>query len=243
MADWALWLAAVRGLAGTVTFGYASVTDLRTRRVDNRLWLAVGGLGALLLAVQFWTVGFQQPLLLVSIPIAAGLAYLLYQTGLLFGGADAKALMALALLVPFHSGLPGVPFLASPLTAFIFPFAVFANALLVTLLYPPALLSINVLRGDLAFPESLVGTRLDVDELDSAWAWPMERIEDGEIVRSYMPSRSATEVEAEALREAGLERVWVTPKIPFMIPLAVGFVSAFLFGDLLSAIVQAVIPV
>ncbi|HYS70937.1 MAG TPA: A24 family peptidase C-terminal domain-containing protein, partial [Thermoplasmata archaeon] len=35
------------------------------------------------------------------------------------------------------------------------------------------------------------------------------------------------------LRARGIKRVWVTPQIPFMVPLLVGFGLAFVMGNLL----------
>ncbi len=40
----------------------------------------------------------------------------------------------------------------------------------------------------------------------------------------------------------GEERVWVTPKVPFMIPLLVGFVLAFGVGDILSGAMVHFLP-
>lgn len=239
-----MWISAARGLAGAAVFSYASYADLRTRRVDNRLWLLAGGLGAILLATEAVVVGFPEPLLLLSIPIVIGIAFLLYQTGLLFGGADAKALMALALLVPFHAALkPALPLFSSLLTDLAFPLAVLGNALLVTILVPVALLVVNLARRDLDWPFSVLGTRVPVDELDRAWVWPMERVgEDGEVVRTTMPTRAPQEVDPQAYRDAGMEEVWVTPKLPFMVPLTAGYALAFTAGDLITALVRGLVP-
>jgi prepilin signal peptidase PulO-like enzyme (type II secretory pathway) len=35
----------------------------------------------------------------------------------------------------------------------------------------------------------------------------------------------------------GIKDIWVTPKIPFMIPLLAGFLTSFFLGDILSAII------
>lgn len=242
VAGLSVWLSAARGMAGALVFSYASVTDVRTRRVDNRVWLVAGAVGALLLVAEAVAVGFPQPVLLLSIPVVVALAWLLYQARLLFGGADAKALMALAVLIPFHTALePLLPLAPSFLTRFAFPFAVFADALLVTILIPPALFVYNMVRGDRELPIAFVGYRIAVEDLATSWAWPMERpAADGAIERSYFPSRKEADVTAGELREAGVERVWVTPKVPFMIPLALGFGMAFVAGDVLSALVRGV---
>jgi preflagellin peptidase FlaK len=38
------------------------------------------------------------------------------------------------------------------------------------------------------------------------------------------------------LRAAGVDRVWVTPQTPFMVPLFGGFILAFVVGNLLIGI-------
>jgi len=96
-----IYLDITRFIVGIVILGYASYTDIKTRRASNLNWLIMGSAGAILLVIQHFTVGFNgQEMYLLFIPIMIGLVYLLFQMRLIFGGADAKALMALAILVP-----------------------------------------------------------------------------------------------------------------------------------------------
>jgi preflagellin peptidase FlaK len=66
----------------------------------------------------------------------------------------------------------------------------------------------------------------------------MEKIrEDGEHVLVLYPKRGPPLTEDLArLRAAGVDRVWVTPQTPFMVPLFGGFILAFVVGNLLIGI-------
>jgi prepilin signal peptidase PulO-like enzyme (type II secretory pathway) len=53
-----------------------------------------------------------------------------------------------------------------------------------------------------------------------------------------MPKEFDADEELKAFENLGITEIWVTPKIPFMIPLLVGFVFAFFPGDLLMQLVR-----
>ena len=110
MTETGMILDIIRLLAGVIILTYASYTDIKTRRASNILWLILGSIGGILLLVQYLTIGFgDKTMYLIFIPIMIGLVYLLFQLRLIFGGADAKALMALAILVPLHPTINQLP--------------------------------------------------------------------------------------------------------------------------------------
>ena len=49
----------------------------------------------------------------------------------------------------------------------------------------------------------------------------------------YMPKNFDVEDELNEFEKQGINEIWVTPKIPFMIPLLAGFICAFVLGDIL----------
>lgn len=105
-------------------------TDLKTRTVPNVVWTSLISFGVLIylaelaLAKQF--ISTTMPLLF-SFSFVFILAYVLFQLGA-FGGADAKALIAISVLIPsYPSYLSNAPF-------YPFAFSVFANAALVGIL-------------------------------------------------------------------------------------------------------------
>ncbi|HEY7587160.1 MAG TPA: A24 family peptidase C-terminal domain-containing protein [Thermoplasmata archaeon] len=166
----------------------------------------------------------------------------MHQIGLLHGGADTKALIALALLVPAAPNASPFPILVVPLD-FPFSFVALINAAILFLAIPVAYLIANAIRGDLKFPMALFGTRADIDRLP-AHAWLMEKIDaKGQHVAILFPRRGGDrQAEIEKLRAAGVRRVWVQPQVPFMVPLLAGFLLAFFVGNLLSAFLGAILP-
>src|SRR6266571_1026612 len=181
---------------------------------------------------------------LASMPVMLVVYQLFYRVRLLHGGADTKALIALTLLIPSYPDAHPFPLLtADPRmesvvrVAFPFSLVVWVDAAIVSLGVPIGLLVYNAVRGDLAFPQAFLGYRAPLDP-QPRHAWLMERITDsGEHVLVLFPKRGVDPAAQVArLQARGIKRVWVTPQIPFMAPLFVGFVLAFVMGNLLVGI-------
>lgn len=236
----------LRLLVGTTLLSFAAYTDWKWRRAPNALWLLMAGAGLALLAAE---IALDPGILterwpyLVFVPAFAALVYALWWLGLVAGGADAKALMALGLLAPLPLALAeGVPLLPSPVPG---AFAVLSNSLLLFLAIPLAFLVWNAARGDLRFPHLFLGVKRRAADVQRGHAWPMEMVdaEGKRTTRLFASRMSGQEIEEafERVQALGDERVWVSPKIPFMIPLLGGFVLAFLVGDVLQAILRALL--
>jgi preflagellin peptidase FlaK len=142
-------------LVAVPAFGWAAYRDLETRRVPNDLWLPLVALGAVLFVADL-TVALQDPFqtcafavhAAVSLGIVAPLGYLFWRLGG-FGGADAKAIMTLALLFPAFPVyyLPGtaLPLVQPPLG--VLSMTVLSNTVLIGLAYPLVLAVRNLARG------------------------------------------------------------------------------------------------
>jgi preflagellin peptidase FlaK len=226
----------IRLIAGVVLLGYASYTDIKTRRAANILWVIMGVIGAILLVIQYLDGGFPNIWYLAFIPIMILLMYAFFQMRLLFGGADAKALMALAILVPIQPILWDLPVWKS-----IFPgsWIIFANSAILFLLIPLSLLIFNIMKRNLKFPHAILGYKISVEKAKQTFIWPMEKIRDGKRKLVYMPKDFDVNEELAAFEKQGITEIWVTPKIPFMIPLLAGFLVSFFLGDLLTLFVKA----
>jgi preflagellin peptidase FlaK len=160
-------------LVAIPVLGWAALSDVRTRRVPNRLWPPLAALGVVLLV---WDLLAHLPpatladrLFLVQVGISVvfvvPFSYLFWRMGG-FGGADAKALMTLALLLPTYPVyfLPttALPLVEAPLG--VFSFTVLTNTVVVAVAYPVVLGVRNLLTGDhgrLMF----FGRRVDVTDL------------------------------------------------------------------------------
>ena len=110
---------------------YASWSDYKTREVSNKVWAVMGPLALALTGFQF-LVYSPQPLELIisyglSFAITSTLAIAVFYAGG-FGGADAKALICIALALPVYPNhlLPQPPGFVSPL----FPITIFTNSVL-----------------------------------------------------------------------------------------------------------------
>ncbi len=160
-------------LVAIPVLGWAAFSDIRTRRVPNRLWLPLAGLGVVLLVWDLLAhlppTTFDDRLFLVQVGVSVvfvvPFSYLFWRLGG-FGGADAKALIALALLLPTYPVyfLPStaLPLVEAPLG--VFSFTVLTNTVVVAVVYPLALGARNLLSGDVA-PIMLFGRQVDVTDL------------------------------------------------------------------------------
>jgi preflagellin peptidase FlaK len=235
-------LSIVRLITGAVILAYASYTDIKTRRAANYLWVIMGAIGGILLLVQYLMVGFDNIWYLAFIPIMILLMYAFFQMRLLFGGADAKALMAIAILVPVQPTLV-TSFGTFPIWTSFWPgsWTIFCNSVILFLIIPISLLIYNLLKGNIQFPHALLGYKMSVEKAKQKFVWPLERIKNGKRKLSTMPKEFDADEELQAFENLGITEIWVTPKIPFMIPLLIGFVVAFLPGDLLMQLVRTLL--
>ncbi|EMA65613.1 A24 family peptidase [Halorubrum kocurii] len=138
-------------------FAWAALRDVRTRRLPNRLWPPLYAFGALLLiweAGRLWPFsGLDGRLFLVQAAISllfvVPLGYAFWYFGA-FGGADAKALIAIAVLFPtfpaYEVGGLILPVVDTQLG--VFSLTVLTNTVLLALAYPLGLAGINLLRGE-----------------------------------------------------------------------------------------------
>jgi preflagellin peptidase FlaK len=112
---------------------YASWSDYKTREVTNRVWAIYAPTALLLtLAELLLYEPSKLPLFGLSFGVTAAFAIILFYSGG-FGGADSKALMCIALALPFSTETLFQPIFASgvsPLSQTIFPLTIFSNSIL-----------------------------------------------------------------------------------------------------------------
>ena len=230
MDDIGLYLDLTRLIIGSTILAYASYTDIKTRRASNYLWVILGLAGAILLAIQYYAVGFENIGYIYFIPLMIGLIYILFQLGLIFGGADAKALMAIAILVPIQPNIWGLPLWE---TLMPYSFVILFNSLLLFMAIPLSLFIYNLFKKDVKFPQSFLGYKMDIKKAKQKFVWPLEAIVDGKLKLVKMPASFDAEEEYDELEKHGMKNIWITPKVPFMIPLLAGFIVSFIIGDIL----------
>ena len=236
MQEVEIYLDITRLLVGIFILGYACYTDLKTRRASNMNWLIMGLFGAVLLLLEYLTVGIENPMILIAIPIMIGFVYLLFQLGLIFGGADAKALMALAILLPLHPTIYQFPLWGQSIMPAVW--TVFSNSIVLFLFIPVSLLVYNLINKNIKFPHVFLGYKMDISKAREKFVWPLEKIVDGKTKIVKMPKSFDASEEYDKFEKEGIKEIWVTPKIPFMIPLLGGFVFTFIFGDIMLYFMQ-----
>ncbi len=203
----------------------ASWSDILTRRVRNQYWFPF-----ILVAGILWLDRFEDGIpvqMLLGAAVLTVIVYAMWYFGT-FGGADAKGMMLLAWL------WPGTPDLLDGRTVPVLDILV--NASLVALVFPVVFVVWNIVRGDIAVPAMLFGTKMPRAKAEKRFVWPMQRIVDtseGPKLRWRFWQRPSEGLDATygRLRVAGIDTVWVTPKIPFMIPLTAGAIVAWQYGN------------
>jgi len=196
----------------------------------------------------------------LSFIITSALALALFYAGA-FGGADAKALICLALALPSYPTylLKSPQNIVSP----VFPIIVFTNAVLLAALAAVYAVLRNLAwksRNEKGFFEGLekesigrkiltllCGYKVKITELETVeHLYPLEDIyvtETGESRRRLLVFPKDEEREAiverilEAAGEGKLENeVWITPGLPMLIFITAGLIVALTFGDIIWAI-------
>ena len=169
----------------------------------------------------------------LAIPVLTVVYVTFYLTGLVRGGGDAKCLIALTLVFPLYPAFGPLPLLTAPALVegiFVFSLSVLFTAALGTVLFCLA----NGWRNRNA-PESwfrrLTGRRLPLEEAERAFVWPVEDVRNGQIVPVGACGDDELPDVNQRLRAAGAETVYVTPMIPFVVPLAIAVPFVALVGS------------
>ena len=200
-------------LVAVPVFAWVALRDLRTRRVSSTVWVPLALVGAVTLVWDGWIAwnagefawgAFLLPAA-VSLGLVVPIAYLFWWFGG-FGGADAKALMVLALLFPtFPSYVVAgraFPVTTTPVDAF--SFTILTNAVLVGLAIPIVLAIRNAAAGRIA-PVMVVGWPIHWEAVPTTHGRLLQTTDglsrgglDLDALRMYLRWRGLT---LEALRE------------------------------------------
>jgi len=240
---------------------YASWSDFKTREVSNTIWILLAPSVFTLTSLQIF---FYEPSHLtfygVSFAVTTAFALILFYSGG-FGGADAKALMCLALALPFYPENLFTPIsgITSPISQNFFPITVFSNSVLLAAATAVYLFSHNIFwhwrTGRKLFEghekESfgrkilvlLTGYKVSVNRLKEKWhLYPMEDIEENVenvhkrklVVIPRDKGRNEIVQRLAKAVEAGKinDAVWATPGLPMLIFITAGLIISLFFGDI-----------
>jgi preflagellin peptidase FlaK len=169
-------------LLAVPVFAWAAARDLRTRRVPNWTWYPLVAVGLIALLWDVLTLGdltgVERRLFAVQTALSLGfvapLGYFFWRIGG-FGGADAKAIITLAVLFPVYPTYQVIggtyPMYGAPLG--VFSFTILSNTVLVGLLYPVALAVRNLPRGTFT-PAMFVGHPVSLRDVPTAYGRLLE---------------------------------------------------------------------
>lgn len=232
----------IRILIAIGMLGGASFFDMRKREVSDLLWVFFGIVALAVYALEFAYGGtFDLFTMAVPILIAAAVSFAIYKSGL-FGGADALALITLAVILPTFSGgfvekiLPaGSTFLLHPIA----PLVVLSNAVIFSL----SQIGFNLI-SNAAYASKNPGRLFEGLEHESmgkkivavaigyrtvskpAYAFAIEQTVDGRRQFSFAPKN------AETTEYESRQNVWVTGGTPFLPFMLAGFIAMLFIGDM-----------
>lgn len=182
--------------------------------------------------------GFDDPVIrrLLVIPICFVFFYVLFIIGVLRGGADAKCLMTLAMVFQLYPQMGDLPLIAIPSleiqTVISFPIAVLFHASLFSFawLFWTIFRKIHR-REDPVEMYTLSWYRMSIDEARRSHVWPKQDVVNGMVVNV---NGVADEGALDRLESIGAKDVWVTPIIPFMVPMTAAIFFVLFAGSLLN---------
>ncbi|VVB97653.1 Preflagellin peptidase [uncultured archaeon] len=233
---------------------YSCYSDIKTRRVTNKLWMIMLAGGSFFVFNDIYRTGLDYiPRLLISAGLIFIFVYIIFQLGT-FGGADAKSLIVLSIILPAYPkfSISGFNFpLNNPLID-LFAFGIFGNAVLLTIFVPAGLAAYNLAKMGLHIDKPayiFIGYKAKIKELSGRH---IKLIEDFKEINGTVKQRfkrGGAEIndkvisDLQALSDKGLikDEVWVTPGLPFMISITLGFFLAVFYGDLIFELTKYLI--
>jgi len=211
------------GLALTMLIT-SSVIDIWKREIHDYYWIVFGSVGFLLIFINSDILPY-----LLNIGIAliiAPFVIFIWRIGL-FGGADAFALIALAVIAPMItlSENPVTPFTSLSNTAILFVIPFFVNIF-------RNLIAIakheNIFEG---FKESnfkkICAMLIGYKAKNPKFCFSIEKTEKG------VKKLNLTVHHAENEEYCTTSNTWITPGIPYILLITGGFILQLLYGDLL----------
>lgn len=214
----------VRIILAVVMLGIATASDVKKREVSDIIWIVFGALGAILI---LFSANIGEELIKVGISmIVAPIALLIWRFGL-FGGADAFALIALAVLVP------GITLSENQVT----PFTILTNAVLLSI--TPMLINITrntvllALKRDIfeGFEErtlkKILAMFIGYRASNPRFGFSIEQ------TKGNRKKLNLSLQHAENTVFCNKKDTWITPGIPYMLFIAAGFAVQLAYGDVL----------
>lgn len=201
-----------------------SIIDIWKREIHDYYWMGFGGAGIVLgllnpdIITQLLSVGFAL--------IIAPFVIIVWRIGL-FGGADAFALIALAVIAPMAT------FSDNPIS----PFTTLSNAALlfvIPFLFNLIRNAISQIMGDNIFEgfdetklKKVIASFMGYKSKNPKFAFSIEKTENGK------KKLDLSIHHAEEQEFCTTPNTWITPGIPYLLLITGGFVIQLIYGDII----------
>lgn len=222
----------VRVAISSIMLGLATFWDLRSREVNDLLWIVFGGIAV---ALIFFGADISHTLVNVGISlIIAPVAIIIWRFGF-FGGADALGLIVLSALSTDLSLTSG----------FITPFTTLTNSAILSV--APIFFNIsrnltslarhkNIFEGleNESHRNKIIAMFIGHRAKHPTFSFSIEKRE-GSTKKLDFSLKNADDAEFCTASDT-----WVTPAIPYMIYITAGFVVQVVYGDIIFNILRTV---
>jgi preflagellin peptidase FlaK len=225
-------------IAATPFLLYACKVDLKERRVPNLLWKYMIVIFVPLIGIEFFMFKFNVITSLVSFFIVFVLSCALYYGGM-YGGADAKALIVLAVVFPVYPKILFFPLINQGFG--IFAFSVLSNSVIfspIVILY----VFLRNLKDGLKDGNPIyyiTGYRVDAGNVPRFHNL-LEYFDGKKIVRlmrGIEPNEKMLSDLKKAKKSGKVDKIWVTFQLPFLCFITLGFFISLLIGDILFEVI------
>jgi archaeal preflagellin peptidase FlaK len=214
----------IRIIAAFAMLGYASYTDVSKREISDYVWIVFGVLSIVLL---FFEPQLSDALTNVGISlIIAPIVLIIWRLGM-FGGADAFAIIVLAILVP------QITMTDSTIT----PFTVLTNAVIISIIP----FFVNLIRNLIA-----IANKTDIFEGFSETrkkriialfvGYRAKNPKYGFSIEKKVGKHKKLNLimhHAEYAEFCNTPNTWITPGIPYMLFISAGFIVQLFYGDII----------
>ncbi|MBM2852239.1 MAG: family peptidase [Candidatus Nitrosotenuis sp.] len=221
------YLDQIRIILSLTMLGIATISDIKKREISDIIWIVFGaiGIGLVLLGTDL---GQELPKIGISL-IIAPFVLLVWRIGL-FGGADAFALIVLAVLAP-NLTLSGNT---------VTPFTALTNAVLMSIV--PMIINVtrntillaakkNIFEGfDETAKKKIIAMFVGYRAANPKFSFSIER----KIGNQKKLNLALQHAENTVFCQKS--DTWVTPGIPYMIFITAGFVVQLIYGDIIMSI-------
>jgi preflagellin peptidase FlaK len=222
-----------------IMLGIASYLDLKSREVPDKFWIPFFVIGALLTGFDFVnTPGYDILQLAVAIGLTSALSWAAYFLHL-YGGADAKAITTLSLLLPIYNSATTFHSFGALTT--------FTNSILLSVLLPIFFLLLNlskIARGEKIFKgfEDSTTSKIKAVFLGTRrkqagrFDYSLEKVIEGK--RRFNISLGKIDEDFATGKD-----IWVSPGIPLLVFVLLGFIATVSYGDLLFTMLSSIFSI